>query len=341
MNECGDVASRSEVKMKMKIIFIMWRAVARRGVLLGGPTSTTTTVKPYACCASSSARFGVVARRGIVKTTAESSSLSNNGDAFMRRSAPRAVAQDWAEPEIRRFRRLDDEETRGAATTTTTKTSCVVFTGSSIFREWRERRDFDADWNGDGGSMAALKAVNRGFGGSMTVDVLRHAASVVNHEARDVKAVVYYAGSNDLSVGVSPETCAENFIAFVENCRERAAEKDGSKVGVVYVGVIDSPQKRAFGLSPAVRETNALCRKWCEETPNSAFVDVEGTFSNPDGSVKEEMFREDGTHLVAEAYVAFKAAIEPTLDEVLKGVALGESTPDDEDFLPPSMRSAA
>ena len=324
------------MKMKNELIFTMWRAVARRGVVLGG---TTATVKPYVCCVSSSARFGVVvARRGFVRTTAESSSLSNSGtadDAFMRRSAPRAVAQDWAEPEIRRFRRLDDEETRGA----TTKSACVVFTGSSIFREWRERRDFDADWNGEGG--LALKAVNRGFGGSMTVDVLRHAASVVNHEARDVKAVVYYAGSNDLSVGVSPETCAENFIAFVENCRERAAEKDGSKVGVVYVGVIDSPQKRAFGLSPAVRETNALCRKWCEETPDSAFVDVEATFSNPDGSVKEEMFREDGTHLVAEAYVAFKAAIKPKLDEVLKGVALGESTPDDEDFLPPSMRSAA
>lgn len=325
--------------MKTKMIFTMWRAVARRGVVFGG---TTATVKPYACCVSSSARFSVVvARRGIVRTTAESSSesssLSNNGttdDAFMRRSNPRVVAQDWAEPEIRRFRRLDDEETRGAAT----KTSCVVFTGSSIFREWRERRDFDADWNGEGG--LALKAVNRGFGGSMTVDVLRHAASVVNHETRDVKAVVYYAGSNDLSVGVSPATCAENFIAFVENCRERAAEKDGSKVGVVYVGVIDSPQKRAFGLSPAVRETNALCRKWCEETPDSAFVDVEATFSNPDGSVREEMFQEDGTHLVAEAYVAFKAAIEPKLDEVLKG-ALGESAPDDEDFLPPSMRSAA
>lgn len=317
---------------------IMWRAVARRGVVLG-ETTTATATKPYARCASSSAR-AVVTRRGVVRTAAtgteSSSSLSNQDegrttdDDSMRRAAPRAVA-DWAEPEIRRFRRLDEEETRGAA--------CVVFTGSSIFREWRERRDFDADWNRDGG-LSALKAVNRGFGGSMTVDVLRHAASVVNHEARDVKAVVYYAGSNDLSVGVSPKTCAENFVAFVENCRARAAKKDGSKVGVVYVGVIDSPQKRAFGLSPAVRETNALCRKWCEETPDSAFVDVEATFSNPDGSVREEMFREDGTHLVAEAYVAFKAAIEPKLDEVLKG-ALGKSAPDDEDFLPPSMRSMA
>lgn len=132
----------------------------------------------------------------------------------------------------------------------------------------------------------------------------------------------------------------ENFVEFAERCRARARE-DGTRAGVVFVGVIDSPQKRMFGMSDAVRETNALCRAWCEKTPGCAFVDVTEVFEN-----RDELFREDATHLKPEAYDPLAAVIAPVVERVYAEV-LDERVKDvssekaDEDFLPPSMRSHA
>ena len=246
---------------------------------------------------------------------------------------------DWARPEIRRFERLDAEARVGRGDGALER--AVVFVGSSIFREWREIRDFDRDWEETSSRLAgAPRFVNRAFGGATTSDVVRHASSCVNFETRDVRAVVYYCGSNDISVGVGAKTVCENFVEFAERCRARARD-DGTRAGVVFVGVIDSPQKRMFGMSDVVRETNALCRAWCEKTPGCAFVDVTEVFEN-----RDELFREDATHLKPEAYDPLAAVIAPVvervyaevLDEPVKDVSSEKA---DEDFLPPSMRSHA
>lgn len=258
------------------------------------------------------------------------------------RAAWTREVDDWAKPEIRRFERLDAEarEARGDAA----RERAVVFVGSSIFREWREIRDFDRDWEGTASRLAGTpRFVNTAFGGSTTTDVLRHASSCVSFETRDVRAVVYYCGSNDISVGVEAKTVRDNFVEFAEHCRARARAAGTPRLGVVFVGVIDSPQKRMFGMSDVVRETNALCREWCEKTPDSAFVDVTEVFER-----RDELFREDATHLKPEAYDFLAAAIAPVVESVCTGV-LDESVKEeatrsgrvDDDFLPPSMRSHA
>ena len=81
---------------------------------------------------------------------------------------------DWARPEIRRFERLDAEARVGRGDGALER--AVVFVGSSIFREWREIRDFDRDWEETSSRLAgAPRFVNRAFGGATTSDVLRHA----------------------------------------------------------------------------------------------------------------------------------------------------------------------
>ena len=180
-----------------------------------------------------------------------------------------ATSTHWAGPEIKRFRRLDAETDAESI-----KRPTVVFVGSSIFREWREARDFDEDWRGRMGD--ATRALNRAFGGAETTDLLTFFDDVVPRRCADVRAIVYYCGSNDVSVGRSAREVFENFKRFAESARrERSA-----KLGVVFVGIIDSPQKRAFALSHVVRETNALCEAWCAKTPGAVYADVTETFAD-------------------------------------------------------------
>lgn len=244
------------------------------------------------------------------------------------------MQRHWAYGEIRRFRRLDDERGRDIA-----RASCV-FVGSSIFREWRELRDFEGDWGRRGREISGATFVNRAFGGAETSDLLTFEEDVLGIErGREVRVIVYYCGSNDLSVGASPRMVRDNFVAFVERARARAS----GRVGVVFVGVIDSPQKRMYGLSGAVRETNELCAAWCEKTPDSAFVDVTSVFEDVATGAIKPLFREDGTHLKTAAYEGLMDVITPKLVEVFRAVSPEDSrarseVDDDESFLPPSMR---
>jgi len=230
-----------------------------------------------------------------------------------------ATSTHWAGPEIKRFRRLDAETDAESI-----KRPTVVFVGSSIFREWREARDFDEDWRGRMG--AATRALNRAFGGAETTDLLTFFDDVVPRRCADVRAIVYYCGSNDVSVGRSAREVFENFKRLAESARrERSA-----KLGVVFVGIIDSPQKRAFALSHVVRETNALSEAWCAKTPGAVYADVTETFADVSA------FREDGTHLRPEAYGGFRDAIARA---VVEAVAHASPPPDENDaFLPPTMR---
>jgi len=255
----------------------------------------------------------------------------SNGDGEWRgASETRASAtQSWAEPELRRIRRLANEESAREKAR-----DVIVFVGSSIFREWREMRDFERDWL----SVGNARAANRAFGGATTWDLLDAFDDVMSANEREArKIVVYYCGSNDISNGVKPERAVENFEAFARRARETSAKS----VGFAYVGVIDSPQKRLCGMSDAVRKTNALAKALCEANAekNYAFVDVTRTFEDADGASKTNMFRDDCTHLKPESYDALKECIEPVLLGLIARVFAKEKDEsvvrDSSDFLPP------
>ena len=108
-------------------------------------------------------------------------------------------AGDWFDPEIRRFVRIDaaDPPPKRAA----------LFVGSSIFREWRESRDFDADF-------APTRVINRAFGGSTTEDLLRVVDAIAT--PHDPEIIVYYCGSNDVSEGRGAAAIRDAFAAFCD-----------------------------------------------------------------------------------------------------------------------------
>jgi lysophospholipase L1-like esterase len=230
---------------------------------------------------------------------------------------------EWYDGEIRRFVRLDNENPplkRG-----------VVFVGSSIFREWREVRDFAADF-------APLPVLNRAFGGSTAEDQLRPDILNAIVYPHDPRVLVYYCGSNDLNEGKSPSRIRDAFVRWSETCRRRARSVSGggddsqSGLQIVYVSVNKAPQK--MPVWDALDETNDLIRAYCEATPNHAFVDVNPSFfeearasdatdadETTDSTRKKKnqavpkfrLFRDDLLHFRPDAYDAW---IGPVIDAV-------------------------
>ena len=83
----------------------------------------------------------------------------------------------------------------------------VLFIGSSSIQHWK--------------SLAAdfpeLSVINRGFGGSEINDSTFFVDSIV--APYHARAIVMYAGDNDLQDGGSPEEVRDDFAAFVRKAR--------------------------------------------------------------------------------------------------------------------------
>ena len=292
------------------------------------PTPTTGT----AAAAAAGAPAGGAAKK--------KSFFVHRGDAriISRDVRMRAVPQTWYDGEIRRFVRLDtaDPPPRGG----------VLFLGSSIFREWREMRDFEADF-------APIPVLNRAFGGSETIDQLEVMEQIVfPHEPR---VVVYYCGSNDLNVGVPPAQILDNFRKWCERARQRL----GPDLRVVFVSVMKAPQKKPVW--DLLDETNRLVAEYCHggggggggggANTNTRFLDVNGAFFDEvTGQPRDELYRVDGLHLYPDAYDELLRMMRGTVEEVwgeatttaagtvgTTETGMGTDACDDP-FLPPGMR---
>jgi hypothetical protein len=105
----------------------------------------------------------------------------------------------------------------------------IVFVGSSSIRGWSTlAEDFPLD-----------RVLNRGFGGSHLIDVVRHAdALVLRHRPR---VVVLYAGENDIASGrSSPESVARSYHVFCD-----LIWRDLPDCQIVVIGLKPSPVRAA------------------------------------------------------------------------------------------------
>ena len=151
-----------------------------------------------------------------------------------------ASIKHWLRPdpfaaEIAAFRAADRNATPSAG--------AILFVGSSSIRMW-DRLAAD---------MAPFRVVNRGFGGSSIPDVVRHFSTVASPPAP--RAIVFYAGDNDLESRRTPAQIVSDFERFM-----RLKTKRFGAIPVFFVSIKPAPTRARFRVArEAVSYTHLSC----------------------------------------------------------------------------------
>jgi len=178
-------------------------------------------------------------------------------------------------------------------------TGAVLFIGSSSIRFWKT---LATDFPG-------VRTLNRGFGGSEIDDATFFADRIV--APYHPRAIVMYAGDNDLQDGDSPAHVRDDFAAFVSKVR---ALDPG--VPIAFIAIKPSVARKV--LLPKIREANALVRKYAASQQGVAYLDVFTPMLGRDGQPQPQWFIADGLHMNRKGYVLWLDVVKPWLEATLR-----------------------
>jgi lysophospholipase L1-like esterase len=172
----------------------------------------------------------------------------------------------------------------------------ILFVGSSSIRLWDV-----------GKSFPGLNVINRGFGGSKIADSVYFAERIViNYKP---KAIVFFAGDNDLASGKSPEEVAADFRKFVVKIHAMLPATP-----IVLISI--NPSVARWKLIDKQREANRLIADFMKPDSRLKFIDVRPSMLDSDGKPRAELFIADGMHMNAKGYELWAAQIAPILNKV-------------------------
>jgi hypothetical protein len=169
----------------------------------------------------------------------------------------------------------------------------VVFVGSSSIRRWTTL----------GRDMAPFPVLNRGFGGSQIADVNHYFDRVVARYRP--RAIVFYAGENDIHAGDTPEATVADFRRFM-------ALKD-ARLGTTPVYFISlKPSKARLSEKPAQDAVNAAIHAMAQARADLDYVDVVPTMLT--NGTPKEIFLEDDLHMTPAGYALWTAVVRPVVE---------------------------
>jgi lysophospholipase L1-like esterase len=160
--------------------------------------------------------------------------------------------------------------------------NAILFVGSSSIRLWHSAESFP--------NMAVI---NRGFGGSHISDVNHFADRiVVKYKPR---AIVFYAGDNDIADGKSPQEVADDFKKF--------ARLVNSKLGGTRLFVLSiKPSPLRWKLWPKANEANQIIAADANNGASFFYIDIATPMLGSNGQPRPELFLKDGLHMNAKGY---------------------------------------
>lgn len=174
--------------------------------------------------------------------------------------------------------------------------NAILFVGSSSFTMWKDVQDY----------FPRHTIINRGFGGSTLLDVIRYANDVIT--PYHAKQIVIYCGENDLAYSdtVTSVDVLERFKKLFEIIRQSYP-----KVPVAFISIKPSPSRKHLMLKMV--EANLFIETFLKKQRNTTFIDVYQNMVDASGEPFKDIFIEDNLHMNAKGYHIWQKLIEPCL----------------------------
>lgn len=171
----------------------------------------------------------------------------------------------------------------------------ILFVGSSSFRLWKDMQDY----------FPAYPIINRGFGGSSFLDVIRYAGEIIL--PYNPKQILIYC-ENDFANNDSlqPVDVTQRFVVLFNIIRKKY-----KKVPIAYISMKPSPSRTR--LMPRFEATNELIKNFLATKKRTAYIDVYHAMLQADGTPMPDIFIQDKLHMNAKGYRIWQKIIEPYL----------------------------
>jgi lysophospholipase L1-like esterase len=166
----------------------------------------------------------------------------------------------------------------------------ILFAGSSTVRLWDLNKAFP-DW----------KATNSAFGGSEIRDVTQFADRLILKH--DPRAVVFYAGDNDINSGRPPEQVSADFRTFAETVHRHLP-----KTRIYFISIKPSPAR--WARFDTQSKANTLVKEFCDKDERLGYIDVVAAMLGTDGKPREELYVKDRLHLTPAGYEILSEAVQ-------------------------------
>lgn len=172
----------------------------------------------------------------------------------------------------------------------------ILFVGSSSFTKWTDVATY----------FPKHKILNRGFGGSTLLDVIRYENQVIF--AYKPSEIVIYCGENDVAAADKPDAYVvyHRFVELYSNIRKRMPSTP-----VVFISLKPSPSR--WALRAKMIAINGWIRELSLTDPKLTFVDVWEAMLDQDRRPIQDIFLDDNLHMNAKGYKIWQKLIEPTL----------------------------
>jgi len=173
----------------------------------------------------------------------------------------------------------------------------IVFIGASSIVRWSLPEYFPE---------LGAKAINRGFGGSQSVDSVRYVERIV--VPYHPRIVVYYAGDNDVEANVPAREIAHQFELFDQKVHLALPQPK-----IIFISI--KPSIRRWRWIDTIRSANAIVKAYCAKEKHLAFMDIEQSMLGADGKPNPALLVADGLHMTPAGYRIWTAALKPLLKE--------------------------
>ncbi|MDB6072918.1 MAG: Lysophospholipase [Verrucomicrobiaceae bacterium] len=170
----------------------------------------------------------------------------------------------------------------------------IEFVGSSTMVKWKTLKE----------DFAGLPVFNRGFGGSQSSDVLFYLDRVVL--AYKPKAIVFYAGDNDLGLGKKAEDVIDTWKKIMARL---TTELPDTKI--IYLSL--RPSIKRLALFGEQQKTNAGIKASIEGKANVQFIDLTPALVDKEGKPNGALLVADKLHLNADGYKVLTGIVKPLL----------------------------